>query len=154
MLSEEETREVLKEIGENEHSRAACLGALKIVQRHRRWVSDQGIRDIAPLLAMTPSELDAVATFYPFIYRKPVGRHVILVCDSISCWIMGYEPVREELTRRLGIAAGQTTADDRFTILPVSCIGACDHAPAMMIDGDLHGDLTVEHLGAILNSYK
>ena len=108
---------------------------------------------MAPLLGMTPDELDAVATFYPFIFRRPVGRHVIFVCDTVSCWIMGYETMLRHLTETLGISMGETTPDGRFTLLPVSCIGACDHAPAMMIDRDLHGDLTRRRSTVILERY-
>ncbi|MDD5169008.1 MAG: NADH-quinone oxidoreductase subunit NuoE, partial [Syntrophales bacterium] len=134
------------EIERQEFHRAACVEGLKIVQRHRGWVSDEGIGELAPLLKMTPAELDAVATFYPFIFRRPVGRHVVYLCDSVSCWIMGYEGLRDHLINRLGIGMGETTPDGRFTLLPVSCIGACDHAPALMIDRDLHGELTPEKL--------
>ena len=126
---------------------------MKIVQRHRGWVSDESIRDIGELLGMSPADLDGVATFYNLIFRKPVGRHVVMLCDSVSCWIMGYERIREHLTQRLGIELGETTADDRFTLLPIVCLGACDHAPAMMIDDDLHGDLDPakidRHSGAV-----
>jgi NADH-quinone oxidoreductase subunit E len=102
---------------------------------------------------MTVEELDGVATFYNEIYRKPVGRHVILVCDSVVCWIMGYDGVREHLTRRLGIDLGQTTPDGRFTLLPVQCLGACDHAPAMTVDGELYIDLDPEKIDKILEAH-
>ena len=153
MLSTEETKEILMEIEQQEFHRAACVEALKIMQRYRGRVSDEGIRELALLLRMTPAELDAVATFYPFIFRKPVGRHVVYLCDSVSCWIMGYEGLRDHLINRMGIGMGETTPDGRFTLLPVSCIGACDHAPALMIDRDLHGELTPEKLDIILDQY-
>ena len=103
---------------------AVCIEALKIVQRHRGWVSDDGLRDVADILDMTPDELDSVATFYNLIFRKPVGRHVILICDSVSCWIMGYErDPATYLKERLGIGLGETTADGRFTLLPDSLPG-------------------------------
>lgn len=153
MLTEEEKREIEEELKRFTHKQAACVEALKIVQRHRGWVSDE-IRDVAGMLDMTPEELDAVATFYSLIFRKPVGKHVILICDSISCWIMGYEPVREHLRMRLGIVPGGTSADGQFTLLPVSCLGACDHAPAMMIDDQLHLDLTPGKIDAILEGYR
>jgi NADH-quinone oxidoreductase subunit E len=106
------------------------------------------------LLEMTADELDAVATFYSFIFRKPVGRHVILICDSISCWVMGYNPLLDILKTGLGIAYGETTADKRYTLLPISCLGACDRAPAMMVDGDLYGPVTPEMMDGILEKYK
>ncbi len=103
---------------------------------------------------MTADEVDSVATYYNVIYRQPVGRHVILVCDSVSCHIMGYDPVREHLEATLGIELGQTTKDDRFTLLPVACLGACDKAPVMMIDEDLHVNLTTETIGHVLDQYE
>ncbi len=154
MLTEEEKAEILREIGQSPTGQAACLEALKIVQKYRRWVSDEAIGEVAPLVGMTPGELDAVATFYPFIFRRPVGRHVIFLCDTVSCWIMGYETMLAHLTKRLGIAMGQTTPDGRFTLLPVACLGACDHAPAMMVDRELHGDLTLEKIDLILDGYR
>ena len=78
---------------------AVSVEALKIVQRHRGWVSDDAMADVARLLEMDVAELDAVATFYNLIYRKPTGRHVILVCNSVSCWVMGGETIRQHLKR-------------------------------------------------------
>ena len=66
---------------------------------------------------MSPADLDGVATFYNLIFRKPVGRHVVMLCNSVSCWIMGYERIREHVTRQLGIEFGETTPDNRFTLL-------------------------------------
>jgi NADH-quinone oxidoreductase subunit E len=153
MLSVAERAEIEKEIHHYENRQAACIEAMKIVQKHRGWVSDEGIRDIATIMEMTPAELDSVATFYNLIFRKPVGRHVILICDSVSCWIMGYEQIREHLMKKLGIGMGETTPDGRFTLLPVCCLGTCDRAPAMMIGEDLHQDLTPEKIDTILDSY-
>lgn len=103
---------------------------------------------------MTADELDSVATFYNFIFRKPVGRHVILICDSVSCWIMGYDRILERLKERLGIGFGETTTDGRFTLLPNVCLGACDHAPVMMIDEDLHIEVDPQMLDRILTQYE
>jgi NADH-quinone oxidoreductase subunit E len=98
--------------------------------------------------------VEGVATFYNLIYRRPVGRHVILVCDSVSCWIMGYEDLRKRLEEHLGIGLGQTTPDGRFTLLPIGCLGACHRAPAMIVDGDLHENLSPEALDRILEEYR
>jgi NADH-quinone oxidoreductase subunit E len=154
MLTDEEKREIAAELANCEQPPAASVEALKIVQKRRRWVSDESVRDIAALLGMTPAELDAVATFYSFIYRRPVGRHVILICDSMVCWTMGYEPLQALLGRKLGIGFGGTTTDDRFTLLPASCLGACDRAPAMLVDEDLYGPVTPEMLDGILENYE
>jgi NADH-quinone oxidoreductase subunit E len=154
MLSEKEKLEIEEENRQFPYRKAACLEALKIVQQHRRWVSDENIKDIAAFLNMTAEEVDNVATFYNLVFRKPVGRHVILLCDSISCWIMGYDNVLAYLGKKLGIQLGETTADGRFTLLTVPCLGTCDRAPAMMIDDDLHQDLTIERIDAILQKYN
>ena len=150
VLTEEERLEIEAELHQYAQKRAVCIDALKIVQRRRGWVSDESVRDLAEFLEMTPDELDSVATFYNLIFRKPVGRRVILICDSVSCWIMGYDRIREHLTARLGIALGETSADGEFTMLPIACLGACDHAPALMIDEALHQDLEPQKLDRIL----
>ena len=154
MLTDKEIGEiqtVLSKIGE---PRSHSVEALKMLQQRRGFISDEAIRDLAALLGMTPDELDAIATFYPFIFRKPVGRHVIYICDNVTCWIMGYESILDHITKRLGVTLGETTLDHNFTVLLVSCIGACDHAPALMIDDELYGDLTPAKIDSILERYS
>jgi len=148
-----ERREIEAEVAHYEFPRAACIEALKIVQRHRRWVSDESLHDVAQILGMSVDELDNVATFYNLIYRKPVGENVILLCDSVSCWIMGYGRIRARLQEALGIEMGQTTEDGKFTLLPMVCLGDCDHAPAMMVGEDLYGNLEEGKLEEILSRY-
>lgn len=152
-LTDEERRELGRLASRYEDRRAACIEALKLVQQHHRWISDERLAEIAAILGMTPDELDGVATFYNLIFRRPVGRHVILLCDSVSCWIMGQEVMLEHLERRLGIRRGGTTPDGRYTLLPIVCLGHCDHAPAMRVDSDLHGDLDAGRIDALLESY-
>jgi NADH-quinone oxidoreductase subunit E len=154
MLTEDERHEIEAVVQRYNQKRAACVEALQIVQSRRGWVSDESIRDISEFLEMTPDELDSVATFYSLIYRRPVGRHVILICDSVTCWIMGYEDLLAHLTDRLGIGLGETTEDGRFTLLPVACLGACDHAPAMMIGDRLYEDLDRLKIDRILQEYE
>ncbi|MFY9940543.1 MAG: NADH-quinone oxidoreductase subunit NuoE [Desulfobacterales bacterium] len=153
MLTPDEIEEIEAEFQRYEQKQAVCIEALKIVQRRRGWVSDDALRDLARYLDMTADELDSVATFYNFIFRKPVGRHVILICDSVSCWIMGYDRILDRLKEHLGIGFGETTADGRFTLLPNVCLGACDHAPVLRIDEDLHRDVDPEMLDRILSQY-
>jgi NADH-quinone oxidoreductase subunit E len=150
MLTAEERQEIEGELAHYPTKRAVCIDAMKIVQRHRGWVSDESLRDIGELLEMSAADLDGVATFYNLIFRKPVGRHVVMLCDSVSCWIMGYERMREHLTSRLGIQFGETTPDNRFTLLPIVCLGACDHAPAMIVNNNLHGDLDRDKIDKLL----
>jgi NADH-quinone oxidoreductase subunit E len=154
MLTQKELQEIEAELEGYDHKRAGCVEVLKVVQRHRGWVSDENLHDLAQVLEMTPDELDGVATSYSLIFRRPVGRHVIYICDSVSCWIMGYRDLMVHLRERLGIWPGETSADGRFTLLPIPCLGTCDHAPALMIDEDLHQDLTAARLDQILEKYE
>jgi NADH-quinone oxidoreductase subunit E len=154
MLTAEEINEIDAEAAHYPRRDAGCIDALKIVQRHRGWVSDESVRDIAGHIGMSPTDVDSVATFYNLIFRKPVGRHVIMVCDSVSCWIMGYQQMRKHLQERLGIELGETTPDNRFTLLPIVCLGCCDHAPAMMVDADLHSDLDPQKIDTGLEKYQ
>ncbi len=141
MLSPAELQEIEAELAHYELPDAATIEALKIVQRHRGWVCDEAVADIAAKLNTSTAAVDSVATFYNLIYRQPVGRHVIHVCDSVSCWIMGQPRLAQLLKAQLGIEFGQTTADGRFTLLPTVCLGTCDRAPAMLIGQDTHKDL-------------
>jgi NADH-quinone oxidoreductase subunit E len=153
MLTPKENEDIAKLVHGYAEKRGACVEALKAVQRSHGWVSDEDLGEVARILDMSPDELDAVATFYNLVFRRPVGRHVILICDSVSCWIMGYESLRAHLQARLGVKLGETTADGRFTLLPIVCLGNCDHAPAMMIDEDLHSDLDPGELDSVLARY-
>jgi NADH-quinone oxidoreductase subunit E len=154
MLTEEEKKEILEEVKHYPYPAVACIDALKIVQHHRGWISDDSVRDIAQILSMSNEEVDGVATFYSRIYRKPVGRNVILLCDSVSCMIMDYETLYKYISKKLGIVFGETTADERFTLLPISCLGDCDNAPAMMINSDHFNNLTIDKVNTLLDSYK
>ncbi len=154
MLTAEEISEIEGEAVRYPRRDAVSIDALKIVQRRRGWISDESLGDIARHLGMSAADLDGIATFYNLIYRRPVGRHVISVCDSVSCWIMGGEQLCAHLQQRLGIGLGETTPDDRFTLLPTVCLGCCDRAPAMMVDRDLHSDLDPQKIDLGLESYK
>jgi NADH-quinone oxidoreductase subunit E len=154
MLSPEEKAEIEHEMAHYPDKRSVCIEALKIAQKHRGWISNETLQDIAGFLGMTPDELDNVATFYNLLYRKPVAKHVILICDSVSCWINGYEFLREHFRLKLGLILGGTTPDRRFTLLPIVCLGACGGAPAMMVDGELYENLNPAKIDQILERYQ
>ncbi len=147
-------RKIQAEIETCPNKRSACIDAMQVVQNSLGWISDDSLKAIADFLDMTIDELDSVATFYNHIYRKPVGRHIILICNSVSCWIMGFESILDYFTQHLGIQMGETTQDGRFTLLPVECLGACDRAPAIMIDGELFWDLDRTKIQTLLENYK
>ncbi|MFT5484896.1 MAG: NADH-quinone oxidoreductase subunit E [Halieaceae bacterium] len=149
-LSSTELEEIDRELAHAPYRSAVAIDALKIVQAHRGWVSDESLREIANYLEMSSAELDSIATFYNLIFRQPVGDNVILFCNSVSCWIRGCTKIEAHLSARLGIGRGQTTGDNKYTLLPVPCLGACDKAPVMMVGDELHEDLTVEKIDNII----
>ena len=153
MLTDDERTEIEATLHHYPHRHSAAAGAMRIVQRHRGYVSDEALADIGEFLGMTVDELDGRATFFNMLFRRPVGRHVILICDSDCCYVMAYEQMRDHIAARLGVGLGETTPDGRFTFLPIVCLAQCDHAPAMVIDADFHGDLTPERIDEILESY-
>ncbi len=153
MLSDEERLEIEEEIGRYAQERAASVEALMSVQRRRGWVDDETLGEVASMLGMSFDELDGVATFYNLIFRSPVGKNVILLCDTISCMVMGYETILAHLEEKLGIRLGQTTADGLFTLLPVPCLGACERSPVMMVGEKLFPGLTPERVDEILREH-
>ena len=154
VLSDAEVREIEEECAHLPDRKSAAIDAMMIVQRHRGWVSDESLGAIAHLLGMSVENLDSIATFYNLIFRKPVGRHVVMVCDSVSCYVMGADPLRKQIEAHLGIGMGQTTDDGRFTLLPIVCLGACDKAPTMMIGDELIENVSAANLEEIFNSFE
>lgn len=148
-LSDAEVAEIEAEVSHLPNRQAAAIDALKIVQGYRGWISDESLSAIAKVLQMSTEELDGIATFYNLIYRKPVGEKVILFCDSVSCWLLDGEKVCSRIKEKLGVEYGETTPDGRYTLLPVTCLGDCDHAPAMMIGDELHHDLKEDTVGQL-----
>jgi len=125
-------------------NREAAVEVLKTIQDHYGWLSDEAVEEAAELLELTPLQVDELATFYEMLYRRPVGRRVIHLCDSISCWSMGGETLMNHISRHLEITPGETTSDGMFTLLPCCCLGNCGEAPTMMIGNTLYGRLTPE----------
>lgn len=149
-LSATEIAEIEAEASHYEQKQAASIEALKIIQKHRGWVSDESLKAAADLLEMSPAELDGVATFYNLIFRRPVGKKVIMLCDSVSCWIMGCDKIKQALTAQLQIEYGETTDDGEYTLLPVPCQGACDRAPVMLVNGELETHLTDDKIKELI----
>ncbi|MDO9619961.1 MAG: NADH-quinone oxidoreductase subunit NuoE [Pseudomonas sp.] len=152
-LSETERAAIEHEMHHYEDPRAASIEALKIVQKARGWVPDGAADAIGEILGIPASDVEGVATFYSQIFRQPVGRHIIRVCDSMTCYIGGHESIVESIQQQLGIGLGQTSADGRFTLLPVCCLGNCDKAPAVMIDDDTFGNLHADGVAKLLEAY-
>jgi NADH-quinone oxidoreductase subunit E len=153
MLSDDEKSDIDHEITKFPVRKSACLEALMVVQKYRGFVSDESLQAVAHYLGMSPAELDGIATFYNLIYRKPVGKKVIRLCDSVSCWLMGYEAIYQHIKKELAIDWGETSADNEFTLLPAQCLGACDRAPCMMVNDKTYFNLSPKLISKILESH-
>jgi len=153
-LSAEEIAEIEHEMTLYPDKKAVGLEALKIVQKYHGWVSDESLLGIAKYLDIPMADLEGVATFFNLVYREPVGKNVILFCNSVSCWIMGCEGIKGHIKQQLDIDYGETTEDGDFTLIPVPCLGDCDRAPVMMVGPDLHRNLTPEKIDSIISDYK
>lgn len=153
-LSAEEVAEIEHELTLYPDKKAVGLEALKIVQKHQGWVSDESMLAISRYLGLSVADLEGVATFFNLVYRQPVGKNVMLFCDSVSCWIMGCESIRADIKDKLSIDYGETTSDNNFTLIPVPCLGDCDRAPVMMVGEDLHRNLTPEKIDQIIRDYS
>jgi NADH-quinone oxidoreductase subunit E len=154
MIPEHLSRELQKKISASDHPKELAVEVMYALQTHYGYLSDEALIEGANLLGMAPLELEELATFYDFIYRDPVGKYVIHVCDSVICWMYGHQTVMDCLCEKLGISPGGTTEDGMFTLLPVCCIGFCDEAPVMLINGKPYGHLTAGKIDAILEQLR
>jgi NADH-quinone oxidoreductase subunit E len=154
MLPVELRESLLQQIAAIDHPRELVVDVMFAVQDHYGYLSDEAVEEVAELLGMSPLEVEQLATFYPFIYREPVGKYVIHVCDSVICWLEGHESLLDHISEKLGINVGETTQDGIFSLLPVCCIGYCDRAPAIMINKKVYGPLTIEALDDILERLR
>jgi len=130
---------------------AAILPALHLAQREFGWLSDEAIAYVAELIGVPPARIEGVATFYTMYNRRPVGRYHVQICRNIACSLMGAEHLVERASRKLGIRPGETTADGKFTLSLVECLGSCGTAPVMQVNDDYYENLTAESLEAILD---
>ena len=152
ILTTKEIKAINKELTHYDDKSAVSIEALKIVQQQRGWVSDEVLKATAELLDMSPDQLDGVATFYNLIYRKPVGKKVIHYCNSVSCWIMGSDHICAKISDQLAIKPGETTSDGEFTLLPIVCLGDCNHAPVMLVGDKLHRDLDEKKIAKLFKN--
>ena len=152
MLTEEEKAQLEIEVEGYVHRHAAKVSVLNKLQEWRGWISDETLQDAADFLGISKDELDSVASFYNLIFRKPVGKTVVHLCESPTCWMMGEPEIRQELLRCLGVEMGETTQDERFTLLPIVCLGDCDNAPSMLLGRKLCNRLTPEKVREMISA--
>jgi NADH-quinone oxidoreductase subunit E len=154
MLPKALEESLVEKIAFADHPRELLVDIMLELQGHYGYLSDEAIEEAAGLLGMSPLEIEEVATFYTFLYREPVGKYVIHLCDSVICWMDGYESIKDYLCKKLDIDLGGTTADGLFTLLPVCCIGYCDRSPAMLINRKVYGHLTPQKIDEILEKLR
>lgn len=135
--------------------RSAVLPSLWALQHEVGYLSVDGMREVAQILGLTPSEVQAVATFYSMYFDKPAGRHSALICRNVSCGLRGADDIVSKMEQLTNSKSGETTPDGEFTWeATIECLGACGGAPAMQIDHHFHENLTVDTLGEVLDGYR
>ncbi len=150
--------EILNEINElkrkYDNPRFSLLPALSLVQREYGWLSPEALDKVGEMLEVSGATVKSVSTFYAMFRHQAMGRHLIQLCTNISCMIMGGERLVDILRERYTLEPNATSPDGRFSLMIMECIGACDTAPAMLVDTDLHGNLTPGSLIEILEKYE
>ena len=138
-----------------DRKRSAVLAALFLVQEQAGYLTANAMRHVAPILDMTPAEVEDVATYYVMFHRQPVGKYVLQVCRTLSCALLGAERVTEALSEKLGIKVGETDPSGMFTLLEFECLGACDRAPIVMVNNEQwHECLKPEDAGKLVDQIK
>ena len=137
----------------SQRGRESLLGMIKEEQKRSGYVSEEAIAEMAESLALSAGDVYGVVTFYSFLSTRPLGKHVIRMCKGVPCLLQDAGMVIDAIQEELGIAPGETTADGRFSFELTNCIGACDQAPAMLVDDEVYGHLTSERISEILKSY-
>jgi NADH-quinone oxidoreductase E subunit len=133
-----------------DRTRSALIPLLFVIQRERGWIDNPGVNFLAKFLDLEITDIWETATFYSMFNLRPVGRHHIQICKTLSCKIMGEPAITEHICGKLGIHPGETTEDGKFTVTMVECLGSCGTAPMMQIGFDYYEDLTVEKVDKIL----
>lgn len=131
--------------------KGALLPALHMIQHEYGWIPKQAMLEVAEYLGIEPSEVFDTASFYEEYWLKPKGRHLVSVCRSIACAFCGQREITEAFKAKLGIDVGETTADGRFTLIELECLGSCGTAPAALIDEKLHENLTPDQVSRLVD---
>jgi NADH-quinone oxidoreductase subunit E len=150
VLSENVKAEMKQFKGKYPDPKSALLTALHVAQREHGWLSPEVMRDVAKAMDLPPTEVASVTSFYTMFNRQPVGENLIQVCTNISCSLLGAEHIVEYIKNRLGIDVGETTPDNKFTLVTVECLGSCGTAPMMQINDTYYENLTEEKIDQIL----
>jgi len=151
-LTSEREKQVDELLKRYPNARAALIPVLWVCQRQHGWLSQEVQDWVAQRLELSTATVKGVVTFYTMFFEKPVGEHVIWVCRTLSCDLLGGKAIQEHLEQRLGCHAGGTSADGKFSLMKAECLAACGQAPMVQIDDDYHENLTIEALDKIIDS--
>ena len=154
MIPEKLKKELEARVASAVTNREAAVDVMKELQEYYGWLTDEGVVEAAEILGLSPLQVEELATFYEMIFRRPVGKKVIKVCESISSWTMRNEELMAHIAQRLEVEPGGTTADGKFTLLPCSCLGNCGCAPAMLVGENMYEKLTPEKADEILEKER
>lgn len=153
-LSDAARVEIRRLIGLYEQRQSALLPALFVAQQEVGYLSPDALAAVGEMLGLPVSEVTSVASFYSLFYLEPVGRHVIQICTNLACMLNGCAAVVRRLEERLGVTAGGTSEDGRFTLRTVECLGACEEAPVLLVDEDRWARVDSEGIDRILGRYS
>ena len=153
-FSEEIKKKLEEIIAHYPQKSAALLPVLHLAQREFGHISPEEEKTVASLLGLKPIEVREVVTFYSMFLREPIGKYHIQVCSNLSCSILGAENLIDYLKEKLSVGVGETTADQKFTLSTVECLGACEQAPCMMINFDYYGNLDQDKIDEILDKLE
>jgi NADH-quinone oxidoreductase E subunit len=137
-----------------QNPQSLLLPALYLAQKEYGWLSPEVLSDVSVALNVPKATVKGVSSFYAMFIHKPMGRHLIQLCTNVACMVMGAERLVDILKERYGLQPNSTTADGRFSLVIMECIGSCGTAPAMLVNADFHDNLTEENIGKILENYK
>jgi NADH-quinone oxidoreductase E subunit len=147
-------KQIKEEAAFRDKDRGKLLVLLKRMQDEFGYLSEASLAEVAEFLNVPLSEVYGVATFYSLLSTRPQGRNVIRICQSLPCYLKHAQMIIRSVEDELGIKPGETTPDGKFSFELTNCIGACDRAPAMLINHDVHGELDPEKIAQILKAYE
>jgi NADH-quinone oxidoreductase E subunit len=154
MLSDRAAAEISRISAKYQDARSGLLPALYVVQKEDGWLSPSALTAVSEMLNVPAATVKGVATFYAMFRHKPMGRHLVQLCTNVACMLMGAERLVDLLKEKYGVEPNGTSADGRFSLVIMECIGACATAPAMLVDADFHEDLNEKNILEILEKYR
>ena len=151
MFGSEFEKKVDEIVGRYPQPRAALLPVLWEMQRRKGWIDPQCESWAAERLGTSPAQVHGAVTFYTMYKQRPMGRHHLQVCTTLSCMLRGSDELMEHLQNKLGLKPGEVTADGRFSLVRVERLGSCGTAPMFQLNDDYHEDLTLDKVDALLD---